>query len=389
MSANRMFLLLLGIALGMGACRNDSVPRPTYALRVQQGTGGGTYEVGTVVTVGAEAPRAGLAFVAWRGDAVFLNDSLAVQTELLMPEQDVLLTAVFLDTQQYALEVLGGHGSGAYLGGTRVRVIADPPAEGQQFGYWQGDSSLLDRGQSDSTWFTMPYRDARLIAVYEDLPRYPLMVAFGTGSGEYLAGTTVSIEAGAAPTGQRFAAWTGDTALLADPFAAATTLVMPAQAVNLTANYELLPDLSLTVVHGQGSGTYPYGTVVTVIADAAPAGEQFIRWGGAIGALQNFAQPQTQLTLTANDTIIARFRADSIARFSYAYDVVPLFQLHCEECHYPGANYSDLTDYQIVKAYKNDIRSFLQTGYMPPNGGMTDEEIQVIIGWINRGANQN
>ena len=65
---------------------------------------------------------------------------------------------------------------------------------------------------------------------------YALTVSNGSGSGQYTAGTVVAISANAAPTGQVFDAWTG--AAVADASASTTTLIMPAAATTVAANYK-------------------------------------------------------------------------------------------------------------------------------------------------------
>lgn len=68
---------------------------------------------------------------------------------------------------------------------------------------------------------------------------YTLTVINGIGGGSYQAGTTVTIQAMAAPAGQVFSSWTGAT--VASPTSATTTLTMPASNVTVTANYSATP----------------------------------------------------------------------------------------------------------------------------------------------------
>jgi len=98
---------------------------------------------------------------------------------------------------------------------------------------------------------------------------YKLTVANGAGSGVYPVGTVVTITANAPPAGKVFSKWTGAT--VAGPAAATTTLTMPAAATTVTANYAAAA-YALTVVNGTGSGTYPAGKVVTIVAHPPPAG---------------------------------------------------------------------------------------------------------------------
>jgi PA14 domain/Divergent InlB B-repeat domain len=64
-----------------------------------------------------------------------------------------------------------------------------------------------------------------------------LTVINGTGDGKYPAGTKVNLAATAPPTNKVFAAWTGDSAGVADVNSSITTLIMPGSAVTLTAVY--------------------------------------------------------------------------------------------------------------------------------------------------------
>ena len=61
-----------------------------------------------------------------------------------------------------------------------------------------------------------------------------LTVENGSGTGLYDAGTTVLVSAGAAASGQEFASWTGDTAILANPLASRTSAMMPSIDVKIT-----------------------------------------------------------------------------------------------------------------------------------------------------------
>ncbi len=68
---------------------------------------------------------------------------------------------------------------------------------------------------------------------------YTLTVVNGIGSGNYTAGSTVSIQAMLAPAGQVFSSWTG--AVVANMASPSTTLVMPAANTVVTANYSATP----------------------------------------------------------------------------------------------------------------------------------------------------
>lgn len=86
---------------------------------------------------------------------------------------------------------------------------------------------------------------------------YTLTVNGGTGSGSYAAGAVVNISA-AVPSGKRFTSWTG--AAVANTGSAHTTLVMPAQDVTVTANFEdarkgsSLPETNFVSIPPSGHG---------------------------------------------------------------------------------------------------------------------------------------
>ncbi len=63
---------------------------------------------------------------------------------------------------------------------------------------------------------------------------------------------------------------------------------------------------TLTVINGSGSGNYNSGTVVTITANAPPAGKSFLDWTGA--AVQNPNASTTSLTMpSANVTVTANY----------------------------------------------------------------------------------
>ena len=70
-----------------------------------------------------------------------------------------------------------------------------------------------------------------------DPTKYSLTVENGKPSDNYEAGTLVSVVANAAPAGAEFAGWTGDIAILANPFLPKTTATIPSMAVTITATY--------------------------------------------------------------------------------------------------------------------------------------------------------
>lgn len=77
-----------------------------------------------------------------------------------------------------------------------------------------------------------------------NIPTYTLTVTNGSGSGAYAKGVNVTLTANTAPSGKQFKNWSGLaglTLISGNANSQSVTFVMPAQAVNVTANYENKP----------------------------------------------------------------------------------------------------------------------------------------------------
>ena len=85
--------------------------------------------------------------------------------------------------------------------------------------------------------------------------KYAVTVTNGSGTGQYAQGETVTITAGAAPSGQQFKEWevVSGTITLASSTSETTTFTMPAEAVSVKANYEAIPVTGYTITAGANS----------------------------------------------------------------------------------------------------------------------------------------
>ena len=139
-----------------------------------------------------------------------------------------------------------------------------------------------------------------------------------TNTGPYEEDELVSIKAQAA-AGYRFVNWTAPAGSFANANAAETTFTMPAQAVTVTAHFELIPTYALTMaVTPLGSGTatdqtntgpYEQGEQVSIRAQAA-AGYRFVKWTASAGSLANANAAETTFTMPAQAvTVTAHFVA--------------------------------------------------------------------------------
>ncbi|GBU20318.1 hypothetical protein R80B4_00194 [Fibrobacteres bacterium R8-0-B4] len=132
-----------------------------------------------------------------------------------------------------------------------------------------------------------------------------------TGGGSYAAGTTVNISAGTAPSGQTFKNWTATGVTLPNANSAATSFIMPSNAVTVTAVFEAAMytvTVSSAGSGATGSGSYAAGATVNIFAGTPPAYRQFKNWtatgngvtfANANSAATTFTMPPNAVTVTA------------------------------------------------------------------------------------------
>jgi len=217
----------------------------------------------------------------------------------------------------YSLTVNSGSGDGNYTEDTIVNVSADSPASGKMFDEWIGDTDNIDDVYDSDTTITMPASDAEITATYTDATLYALTVNSGSGDGSYQEDWVVDISADAAPSGQSFDKWAGDTSGIADVGSASTTFTMPASAAEITATYASLTLYTLTVNSGTGDGDYAASTVVDVSADSPASGKQFDQWTGQTTGIADVEDPTTTITMPASDAEITATYEDTSAGTTY------------------------------------------------------------------------
>jgi len=278
----------------------------TYALTVDSGSGDGSYALGEVVTIMADAAPSGEAFDQWIGDTASVVDVYAPVTDITMPAASATVTATF--GVSYTLTVNSGTGGGSYLAGRVVAVAADAPASGDVFVEWIGDTADLGDPADPTTNVTMPAAAVEITATYAPATLYTLTVDSGSGDGSYEEDWVVDITADPAPTGLVFAEWIGDTEGCADVYADVTTYTMPAANAEITAAYDTL--YTLTVNSGTGDGDYVPGTDVNIVADdPPPAGKKFYKWEGDVATVDDIYLASATLTMpSANAEVTATWQ---------------------------------------------------------------------------------
>ena len=335
----------------------------SYSVTVTNGNGSGSYPFGDVVNISATVP-VGYTFLNWTGDTAGVADVNNPTTTVAIPVSSVNLTANFT-INQYTITFDSNGGSAVsdivldY--GATVIAPANPSRSGFAFTSW-----------SPALPATMPANDVVVTAQWTTQPTYALAITSGTGSGNYPSGDVVAISA-TIPTGYSFVNWTGDTAGVNDVNSATTTVTMPASAVNLTANFTIaqytmsfdsnggtsvsditlnygatitapanptrsgyifsawspalpatmpasnttvtaqwapIPTYALAVTDGTGSGNYPSGNVVAIVA-TVPTGYSFSNWSGDISGVDDVNSASTTVTMPASAVnITANFTVD-------------------------------------------------------------------------------
>ena len=234
---NGQIRIVNGLHMDLGAFEGVSTnyTGPLYSLTVSNGFGTGNYASNSVVQIAASNSPAGQMFSAWIGYPV-ANPS-SVGTTFSMPGNNLTVSATYSNVPYYALTVVNGTGGGSYLPGSVVSIAANPPPSGDIFAAWTGYS--VANANANATTLAMPANSVTVTATYSNAPvtsLFNLEVIGGSGSGSYVAGTTVYITANSPGTNQTFAGWTGFS--VANPTAFSTSLVMPGNDATVTASYQ-------------------------------------------------------------------------------------------------------------------------------------------------------
>ena len=142
---------------------------------------------------------------------------------------------------------------------------------------------------------------------------HSLTVNSGSGGSDYLPNALVRIKANSIPS-KKFISWSGDTAHLSDPALAIQSVIMPDQDITLTAEYEDVSPVSLTVNKGEGSGVYYDEYIASINADNPEGTLIFDQWTGDTATIKdgNVYLKDTEITVPAADiTTSAAYREKS------------------------------------------------------------------------------
>jgi Divergent InlB B-repeat domain len=298
----------------------------TFTLTVTSGTGAGTYSPGAVVNIAANAAPTNQVFDKWVGQTAHIANINMPNTVIVMPFTNTEITATYRDQEitLYSLLVNNGDGDGIYLPGVVVNIVADIAPANQVFDKWVGQTTYIANINLPNTTIRMPFSSVTVIATYKDqgAATYTLTVTSGTGAGTYSPGAVVNIAANAAPTDQVFDKWVGQTAHIANINMPNTIIQMPFSDIAVTATYKTQGSstYTLTVTGGTGGGAYLPGTVIDIVANAAPSGQVFDKWVEQSNHVANINLSSTTINMPFfATTVIATYKAQDV--YTYALTV--------------------------------------------------------------------
>ena len=275
---------------------------------------------GTAVTLTANAAPTDKVFDKWEvvSGSITLADANSATTTFTMPAGAVSVKATYKDkpvtTYTVSFDANGGTGSMAAATGVSgdyvLPVCGFTAPNGKQFKAWSVDG--VEKAVGDKITVTA---NTTVTAVWEAV-EYNVTVTGGTasvGAGTPITkatmGTTVTLTAGAAPTGQMFDKWVVNGVVVDDANSATTTFVMPAGNVTAEATYKNIPVVTYTVSFDANGGTGSMADATGVSGDyvlpvcgfTAPNGKQFKAW--SVGGVEKAAGDT--ITVNANTTVTA------------------------------------------------------------------------------------
>ena len=285
-----------------------------------------------------------------------IKDVNSETTTITNVDGPVTVEAVYKD-KCFKLNVVNGTGSGSFTQGTVVTIKADAPPAGKVFWKWEVKEGhpYIQNWLEDTTEVIIKQADVKIEAVYKDATpitppgpaKYALKVDGGIGSGEYGENSEVIIKAYAPELGKEFDKWelvSGD-AVIEDVNSVITKVTTKAMAANIRAVYKEssipAPTLKfdLIVKNGTGSGTYEENEVVSIKADAAPAGEEFDRWMITSGTavLDNYRSPNTTITIKDSNVKIEALYKKLVPVHTHTYGKWSYDNIgHWQECTDPA-----------------------------------------------------
>ena len=307
--------------------RDSEVTPVEYTLTVNSGTGSGSYTAGATVDLVAASAPSGQEFDQWTGDVGTVANVNTATTTMTMPTAEATVTAT------YRAVSAGGTFSflptdDAYLQGTTRFNDAYLKVEaGNRVAYLKFNVSGLSGSVGSATLQLRENGDlgSGTLRVYR---------------GSHNSWTETSLTTANAPWGERTTGhvyWRGlgraggergcefadhgRRDLFGDRedgrgrerhlVRVGESTRQPRLMVETVGGGVGASTYALTVNSGTGSGSYPAGTTVNLVAASAPSGQEFDRWTGDVGTVANVNVATTTMTMPAVDaTVTATYAAN-------------------------------------------------------------------------------
>jgi len=278
-------------------------------------------------------------FVEWTGGEGAVANPEAAETTITMSDSYSITANFALDPGYYSLAISSTEGGSVtqpgqtqpggdpfvYAANTTVYLIAEPD-EHYHFSNWTGNVSTIADVYAASTNITM-YDSYSITANFElDEGWYSLTTSTteggsvtipGEGTSVHAANTTVDLVA-EPYEGYEFLKWTGDVVAIDDVYAVSTDIAMNASysitATFLTSHPEpVMATLTISSTEGgsvidpgEGLFSYPLGTEVSLVAEAA-SDYQFFYWSGDVNTFADIDDASTTIIMNGDYSVTASF----------------------------------------------------------------------------------
>lgn len=257
-----------------------------FVVKVENGSGSGTYTEGQNVTVKADPAPEGKVFDHWecksntegvKDRKVNISSENDPEMNLLVEECDCTITAVYADAPSTTYPVVVNNEDGSVystqyiMAGESCNVVAPSAQSGTVFDHWEintDEEGAIDDINAKDTWVnvTDTTQGITLTPVYVEngAPTFDVTVVTGeggngesTGSGSYVTGDVVSVTAAVPQEGYIFSHWS-----TADDDGFSTDIVMeneyfPSTTYTMSNRYqavvEKMYDEGVSVVYAGGN----------------------------------------------------------------------------------------------------------------------------------------
>jgi hypothetical protein len=322
-----------------------------YSLTISSTPGGSVttpgegmhiYDAETTVNLMA-VPDEHYHFVNWTGDVGTIDDVNDSTTTITVNDSYSITANFELEEGYCSLAISSTEGGSVtqpgetepggdpfvYEENAIVYLVAEPDEDNHyHFAGWTGDVGTVGNVTAASTNITMS-DSYSITANFELDDGWHSLTVFSTEGGSvttpdeeisvHAANTTIDIVA-EPDEGYQFLEWTGDVNTIADIYAASTNISMNASysitATFLTPHPEpVMATLTISSTEGgsvtepgEGTFSYPLGTEVSLVAEAA-SGYRFFYWSGDVSTFADIDAAQTTILMSDDYYITANFRS--------------------------------------------------------------------------------